>query len=101
MEKQSILISQANALQKARLETAILLPPPNRLIRPLIMGGLIELVTIVTLMLLSSSARFSVFSFVLGIIGILIPLLLTARSFWIMTKDEEHSLDMMQEQDKL
>jgi hypothetical protein len=56
-------------------------------------------VIVIAIMLLSSSGQFSIYTFVLGLLSILTPLLLAIRSFWLMAKDETRSQVLMRAQE--
>jgi hypothetical protein len=70
---------------------------PSRLIRPMMLGIIIEVLTIVALLVTIASGQFSIYSYVLGMLGVLTPILLAARSFWLMSQDERRLQIMMRE----
>ncbi len=70
-------------------------PPPARLGWRLTFGVILEVLTLIAVMVTCASNHFSVVSYILALIGILIPLLLAAWGFWLMNRDETRSLDIM------
>ncbi len=69
------------------------------MIVPMTIGVVVEVLTLVTLMIVLASGHFSIYGLALGMLGILTPLLLAARSFWLMSRDEANALQMMQERE--
>lgn len=70
-------------------------PPPSRLGWRLTWGVILEVLTIIAVMVTCASNQFSVLSYILALIGILIPLLLAAWGFWLMNRDEARSQGIM------
>lgn len=70
-------------------------PPPSRLVGPMTIGVIVEGLTVATIMVVLASGQFSIFGFVLGVLGVLMPLLLAIRSFWLMSRDEARAHQKM------
>ncbi len=70
-------------------------PPPSRLVGPMTIGVIVEVLTLTTIMIVLASGQFSVYGFVLGILGVFTPLLLAIRNCWLMSQDEARAHQKM------
>jgi hypothetical protein len=69
--------------------------PPSRLGWRLTIGFFVEVITLGTLLVLSASGQFNLFGLVLALLAILVPLILAARGFLLMSQDETRSQRLM------
>ncbi len=91
----------ASAPQEDSVEVNTLsLRQPSRLGWRLTLGVIIEGVTLVVVMVTLATHQFSIMTYILAVLGILLPLLLLTWGFRLLTKDEIHSRQEMRRGEK-
>lgn len=98
MQKTIVQKSQESRSSQKSQERQVLPPmPPNRLVRPFTVGIIVEVLTVLVMLITLGSSQFSIYSFLLGLFGVLTMLFLITRGFMQMSRDEARARWIMWE----